>query len=51
MMVYMIYILLFILIGIILLVSYQKYKDNPDRFLKIWFVASITEFFLGLFSK
>ena len=40
-----------VLIGYLIYVSYEKYKENPNRFLKIWFVEAIVEFFIGLFKK
>jgi hypothetical protein len=35
-----------ILIGYLIYVSYQMYKQNPSRFLKIWFVESVVELFI-----
>jgi len=40
-----------ILIGYLIYVSYKMYKENPNRFLKIWFIEAIVEFFIGLFGK
>ncbi len=44
-------IILLIIFAIIIMcyfiyVSYQMYKKNPNRFLKIWFIESIVEVFI-----
>jgi hypothetical protein len=39
------------LLGFIFYVSYKKYKEDPDRFFRIWFIATIAELFIELFRR
>ena len=43
--------LLIFLLGFIFYVSYKKYKEDPDRFFRIWFIATIAELFIEILRR